>query len=106
MPWSPVTKETFERILKEEFAALTPEAARVYEKHAVTPYEQRCLRSADTGIERGTVIEARQLQFAVRTQAVTHNEVRPSDRLASPAAQELMPQGWRTQQERRQRWRG
>jgi hypothetical protein len=52
MPWSPVTKETFERILKEEIAALTPGAARAYEKHAVAPYEQRCLRSADSGIER------------------------------------------------------
>jgi hypothetical protein len=42
--------------LKEEIAALTPEAARAYEKYAVAPYEQRCLRSADYGIERIFVV--------------------------------------------------
>jgi hypothetical protein len=57
MPWNPATKETFERILKEEIAALTPEAARAYEKYAVAPYELRRLRSADSGIERIFVVE-------------------------------------------------
>jgi hypothetical protein len=56
LPWSPVTNETLERILIEEIAALTPEAARSYEKYAVAPYEQRCLRSADSGIERIFVV--------------------------------------------------
>jgi hypothetical protein len=56
MPWSPVTTETLECILSEEIAALTPEAASAYEKYAVAPYEQRCLRSSDSGIERVFVV--------------------------------------------------
>jgi hypothetical protein len=56
MPWSPVSKENFERILTEEIAALTPDAASAYEKYATTPYEQRCWRSSDYGIERVFVV--------------------------------------------------
>lgn len=56
MPWSPVSKENFERILTEEIAALTPDAARAYEKYATTPYEQTCWRSSDYGIERVFVV--------------------------------------------------
>lgn len=56
MPWSPVTKEILERILKEEIAALTPEAAKVYEKFAIAPYQQRCSRSADSEIESVFVV--------------------------------------------------
>ena len=52
MPWSPISKETFERILTEEMATLSSEAARAYAKYATAPYEQRCLRGADSGIER------------------------------------------------------
>jgi hypothetical protein len=56
MPWSPVSKETFERILREEIDTLTPEAAKAYEKYATAPYEQRCLRDANSGIERVFVV--------------------------------------------------
>jgi hypothetical protein len=56
MPWSPVSKETFERILREEIASLTPEATKAYEKYSVTTYEQRCERSVDSGIERVFVV--------------------------------------------------
>jgi hypothetical protein len=56
MPWSPVSKETLERILTEEIAALTPEATKAYQNYAVAPYEQRCSRTADYGIERVFVV--------------------------------------------------
>ena len=56
MPWSPISKENCERILTEEIATLTPDAARAYKKYATTPYEQRCWRSSDYGIERVFVV--------------------------------------------------
>jgi hypothetical protein len=56
MPWSPVSKETFECILREEMASLTPDATKAYEKYSVATYEQRCVRSVNSGIERVFVV--------------------------------------------------
>jgi hypothetical protein len=56
MAWSPVSRETFDKILQEEVEALTTEAAGIYARYATTPFEQACLRGADYDVERVFVV--------------------------------------------------
>jgi hypothetical protein len=56
MGWFPVSREKFESILKEEIDALRPEVKRLYERYAVTPFEQLCLREQNSATERVFVV--------------------------------------------------
>jgi len=56
MTWRPVSRELFDKILKEEVKALTPTAMQIYARFAVPPFEQLCSRSVEYGVERVFVV--------------------------------------------------
>lgn len=56
MTWHPISREKFERLLKDEIETLTLAALEAYEKYSEAPYEQACLRDSAGEIERVFVV--------------------------------------------------
>jgi hypothetical protein len=56
MEWQKVSRETFQSILDEEVAALTPETVRILNVQAAPVFEQPCFRSADYGNEKAFAV--------------------------------------------------
>ena len=52
MEWQKVSRETFQSILDEEVAALTPDTAKILDVNAVPVFEQSCFRSENYGTEK------------------------------------------------------
>jgi len=56
MSWHPTSRDNFEYLLREELKRLTPAALKIWQKYAIAPYEQSCVRNPDAGIGRIFVV--------------------------------------------------
>jgi len=56
MSWHPISRDNFEHLLREELETLTPATLKIWQKYAIAPYEQSCVRNPDAGIERVFVV--------------------------------------------------
>lgn len=52
MTWIPISRETFENILRKEIETLPTEVLRIYKQYAVVPFEQPCFRDSEYPNER------------------------------------------------------
>jgi hypothetical protein len=52
MTWTPISRERFENILRDEIEKLPAEVLGIYKQYAVAPFEQPCFRDGEYPNER------------------------------------------------------